>query len=65
MLGFSDLVSGASPSPADLLDSMDMPDEFIDGMTVHLVLGENMSLSVQMSSFTDGDNEIYASATED
>eukprot|EP00971_Amphidinium_carterae_P006468 127642-Amphidinium_carterae.1 len=44
VLVFSDLVQGASPAPADLINSLDLPTEFLSGITVHLELGEDMTM---------------------
>eukprot|EP00971_Amphidinium_carterae_P349725 6491184-Amphidinium_carterae.1 len=65
MLAFSDLSSGASPSPADLFAACDIPAEFSDGVTAHLELGEDMMLGLHLTSLADGEDEVFASAGEE
>eukprot|EP00971_Amphidinium_carterae_P348478 6490511-Amphidinium_carterae.1 len=65
LLSFSDIVSGATPSPPDLLAATEIPLELYDGMTAHLELGEDLVLGLRLSALNDGDNEWYVSASEE
>eukprot|EP00971_Amphidinium_carterae_P233386 4632065-Amphidinium_carterae.1 len=65
LLSFSDIVSGSTPSPPDLLASTEIPLELYDGMTAHLELGEDMVLGLRIAALNEGDNEWYVSASEE
>eukprot|EP00971_Amphidinium_carterae_P040339 791763-Amphidinium_carterae.3 len=65
VIAFSDLVRGASPSPADLFANSEVPAEMYEGAVGYLELGENMVPGLRLASLSEEDNEWFASAAED